>query len=66
MTLRTKAPDQEVLGYVRSLLAERTQELRVLERTKLITPNYLSCQRSLIQAIAQLKMLLNQDLKNQE
>jgi hypothetical protein len=63
MTPQAKLSDEEVFSYVRSLLTERTQELRLLERTKMITPNYLSCQRSLIQAIAQLTALLNQDFK---
>ena len=49
-------------GYARLLLLERQQELRILDlkyRGMLPLPrNYLSCRRSLLQAIDQLETLL--------
>jgi hypothetical protein len=49
------------LAYVRLLLEERRQELRALEqRTSGHPSDYLSCRRSLEQAIDALEVLLQQ------
>ena len=57
MIERTKS-NREVFAYVRFLLDERTEQLRVLERTPSDRSDYPACRRSLEQAINELKALL--------
>ena len=50
-----------MFAYTRSLLAERKKQLRALERTPSERADYLSCLRSLEEAVAELETLLRQD-----
>jgi len=58
-------PDREEYTYPRALLRERMQELRALEfryqGMATPPPDYVSCRRSLLQAIHELRTLLLAD-----
>ena len=60
MSARSESSDRDDYEYVRVLLEERKRALQVLELEQMMTPlsDYLSCRRSLLQAIKQLEGLL--------
>ena len=58
-------PSREEYAYARTLLQERLSELRILEFRYQGMPappsDYVSCRRSLLQAIQELRILLQAD-----
>jgi len=60
--LKSELQSREGYEYVNVLLQDKQQELRDLEvkyeRTLIGTEDYLTCRRSLLQAVAQLEELI--------
>ena len=63
MNEHIESPNRGIDKYVRSLLTERQRELRLLELNHqwMRAGDFLSCRRSLLQAINELETLLQTD-----
>lgn len=68
MFKQAESPDREGYKYARFLLHDRQRELQALElkhrRMLILKTDYLSCRRSLLQAIDQLETVLLGDPEN--